>query len=503
MARLASIQRGSGAGTGRSPIQKNTGSPATARRRGAVVVYFAFGLTLFLGIGALVLDMGFRYHRKAEAQRAADAAALAGAFYIGSGASVAESWAKYYAAQNGYNLTPGQAGYDSTNIVNAQFAPDGNKSHYKVSVSRVEPIFFSSLFSRTKPRIGAAAMAEYISNAELNITGGGSYGVNGPVTLSTFGPDGYYNNGDPFSTKYLTNGQANPQHNGFHGYDFAFTIPSDYQSLYPSGTSKTKKKQVELEIFDPDTYNKNGATDADGTNTVDEYRKPDGGTGGVSNATTTKYTLYWDPNTPNDTTDDILVDDPISIGADSSYDMKWNNMFQWDYTQSKFQGAGRYRLNVESTGGSSENGFNLRAGPVHSSMSDATWSSTYGTDSAVPVITASGNLPMNFNTSGTVTVTLGVVPTDARGGGLYINKFDTDVDALSVTYSCTSLPGQTFKGTLSSNGTWKMDTIALPANYTTGVWSATYKAGSGDTSVWQMNYQNYVPGQPGHLRLIE
>lgn len=476
---------------------------ATSRRRGSVVIYFALGMTAFIGIAALVLDLGFRYMRKAEAQRAADAAALAGVFYL-SNPTYANTIAKYYAAKNGYNTTAGQAGYDPTTIVTMQTAPDGNQSHFRVQVSRIEPTFFGGMLQKGRPRVGASAMAEYISKAELNINGGGAYGVNGPVTLSLFGPDSYYNYGDPFSTKLLGNGSPNPQNKGWNGYDFAFEIPSNYNAQFGTNTAT-------LDIFDPDCYNANNEVNAtgikaDNTGTVDEYRAPTGGNGSVSNATTTEYSLYWDPNTPNDVTDDQQINTTLSIGADSAYDMKWNKMFQWN--QSTYTGqTGRYRLNVKSTNGSSENGFNLRAGPPHvTSMNTATnttWASTYGNKSATPIITATGNLPMNFNTAGTSTVTLGVVPGGAAGGELYINKFDTDVDAKSITYSCTTLPGQTFSGVLSNDGQWKMDTITLPANYTTGVWSATYKAGQGDTSVWQMSYQNYVPGQPGRLRLIE
>lgn len=53
-----------------------------ANRGGAVLVFVALGLVVFLGIAALAVDLGLLYLARGEAQRAADAAAHAGAgFY--------------------------------------------------------------------------------------------------------------------------------------------------------------------------------------------------------------------------------------------------------------------------------------------------------------------------------------------------------------------------------------------------------------------------------------
>lgn len=54
--------------------------PATARDdRGVALVLVALGLTAFLGVAALALDMGMLYTARTESQRVADGAALAGA----------------------------------------------------------------------------------------------------------------------------------------------------------------------------------------------------------------------------------------------------------------------------------------------------------------------------------------------------------------------------------------------------------------------------------------
>ncbi len=56
------------------------------RQRGGVVVYTAISLTFILGFAALAVDIGTLYSAQAELQRAADAAALAAASQLASGA---------------------------------------------------------------------------------------------------------------------------------------------------------------------------------------------------------------------------------------------------------------------------------------------------------------------------------------------------------------------------------------------------------------------------------
>ena len=52
-------------------------------RKGSVIVIVAISLILFLGLGALAIDVGYLYTTRAELQNVADAAALAGARYLG------------------------------------------------------------------------------------------------------------------------------------------------------------------------------------------------------------------------------------------------------------------------------------------------------------------------------------------------------------------------------------------------------------------------------------
>ncbi len=456
------------------------------KERGVSVVYVALTLVIYLGLMGLVVDFGYLYWRRAEAQKAADAAALAGALKLpDETASLAA--AQNYAALNGYNVNV------SGVTVTGQVNPDGSHPNwYQVRVSRPERLFFGSVFRLYTTQIGARAVAEYLAQVPINISGGGTYGANGPVNLSVFGPYAYYSYGDAYMPRWLNDGSNNPLYDG-RGYNFAITVPSNYFAT--NGTT-----QVMIEIFDPDCYNSSAGggnvNNANGTTRVDEIRSapPAPHPQPSTNYTTTVYSLYWTNNTPNDLNDDVLIA-TTSYGQTSSTDMQWVTPSGFTFDSASY-GTGTYRLNVSTTNGASENGFNLRAGPPRGS--GVAFNSNNGT-----TITATGRLPMNFNTSGTVTVTLGYVPDVAAGGTMYIDKFDTDVGAVSITYRCDTLPGQTWPGTLSSNGTWKRDTIAIPTNYTGGTWTATYRAGVQDTSVWMMSYTRIAEGTPGKVRLVQ
>jgi hypothetical protein len=467
------------------------------RRRGVGAVYTMLILSIIIGVTSFAVDLSWLYQRKAVAQKAADAAALAGAWQLANfHPADADGNARWYAAldQNG---TYDPVDFPSTIIKIEYPAYDSvaritRQNWYRVSVSREESTFFAGIFGAKykRMRIGATATALYETLAELNINGGGAYGVApGPVNLSLFGPTGNYNNGDCYSVRYLPNGQPNPLYTG-KGYDFSIKLDATMRA----------KDRAYVQIFDPDCYNVSGAN-ADGVNAVDEYRGSGEGTTTYRDATTTKYSLYYDNNTPYDPADDVLLKEQ-SYGNISSTDLIWNDFYSGDPGQ---LGPGNLRLNVTSTSGSSENGFDLRVNdkPVLSGSSQRAGYDNFTANNGSSIV-AQGHMPMNFNTNGTVTITLGNVPIQAANGQLQIRKFDTDVGAKSIVYRCTSLPNRTWAGTLSSNGTFSTDTIQVPSTYTTeGTWTATYQAGLGDTSVWDMSYSNYGPGKPGGIRLVQ
>ena len=460
------------------------------RRKGVAMIYVTLLIPVLIGITAYCVDMSYLYQRKAQSQTAADAAALGGAWrHANFQSAQADDWARWYASlpENG-GYVNGQKGVNIAieyPAVDRSVSPAVTRYNwYRVTITKPEPTFFAGFFGSTfrSVNVKTTATALYETLAELDIKGSGDYGkAPGPVNLSVFGPDGWYNFGDCYSTKKINNSTLNPLYNS-KGYDFSVNVDSFIGS------------RVHMQIFDPDCYNSGSGL------LLDEYRTKTGNNGGVGDATTTKYSLYDDNDTPYNTADDILLKQDSFDGTDTATDSVW-----YEFANiSKSSLRGNLRLNVTSTAGASENGFDLRVSdqaPL-SRSSQLAGNDNFNKNNGSK-ITAQGHIPMNFNTDGTVTVNLGTVPVQAAGGQLNIRKFDTDVGAKSITYTCTTLPGQSWPGKLSGDGSFESDTISVPSNYNTaGIWKATYTAGTNDTSVWDMSFSNYGPGKPGGIKLI-
>lgn len=496
---------------GQSPlIRRSTRRPLPARyarRRGVAFVYTALGLAVALMVSALVIDVGLLYQRKASMQNAADSAALAGAHALANFKTPYQA----YLAAGAMAERPENGGFTKVNSLpgsfNSQYVANVGKSKFtvtypavdekgvqrnnwfKVTLNRSEPALFGGMWPLNKASydVGASAIAIYDTLAPLSIKGTGVYGVApGPVNLSVFGPDGRYSYGDAYSTKKLNDGTTNNPNYNSKGYDFQVNIPETI-------------KKANVEIFDPDCYNGNGSINASATD-IDELRTRTGN-GTTANATTTAYSLFFDNGTA-DTADDIQVGNTLSYGGNGdSTNMQWVESFKFDRSLAIYQG-GNFRLNVRSTAGSSENGFDLRAGPQL--KANQSWNPNNGTS-----INAMGHLPINFNVDGKVRMTLGKVPPQAGGSDLIIRNFDTDVNSKSVTYFCDKIVGPYkggWKGTLSDDGKFSTDTIKIPDAYRNlaeaGTWSAEYTAGNQDTSVWDMSYTGIGDGKPGRIKLI-
>lgn len=493
-----------------SPQKRQSRTRRSSRRSGSVIVYTAASMIAFLGVAALSVDMGFLYTRRAEAQRASDAAALAGAstlfkrnpdpndptIDLGDFRTMKQRLdeatlvAQQYAALNGYGSANG-ATVDCTYPP----APVGDAAHIylRVKVSRPEPAFFGRIFTRSSTRLVEAASVALnqeakVMPASIPISGVGSYGIaSGPINLSMFGPYGYYEFGDPFSTKYINmiNQPAplrpNPAYVPDAGITFDLNLNANYVTKYGN--------DAQVEIFDPGTYNKGGNPDALTDERIDEIRP--GWPGRDRDETTTRYELLSYQYNANDTfaRDGLQVEQSKTYpGGDPTADMAWDPAFNFTVDPSR-----RYLIKAVTIDGSSENGFSLRAGPPHKQMDDKDWNKQYA-DSTT--ILAQGRLPINFNSGGNIRVGLGYVPPEARNGSVSINKFDTDIGGSGLRYECDGW--KTFPGTIAGNGQWVEDTIKLPADYPGGNWFAVYTAQAQDSSAWVMKYQGPdIPKPPG------
>jgi hypothetical protein len=122
----------------------------TQAQKGQATVITVVFLVVLLGMAALVLDVGSWYRAKRDAQRAADAAALAGAQALPNGSTAnAQTLAQQFASKNG-GIGTGSVSFST------KFYPNDTIT---VSVKRTSPGFFAKLFGFRSVNVGGTATA--------------------------------------------------------------------------------------------------------------------------------------------------------------------------------------------------------------------------------------------------------------------------------------------------------------------------------------------------------
>jgi hypothetical protein len=119
-------------------------SSTTDRDRGQVLAIFAISLTALLMAAALAFDVGMVLLERRAQQNAADAAAIAGARYLGTDVTKARSAAVAAAAANGF-----VDGVDSQHVV-VNYPPtegpfQGRTRHIEVEISSTRPSLFAAI----------------------------------------------------------------------------------------------------------------------------------------------------------------------------------------------------------------------------------------------------------------------------------------------------------------------------------------------------------------------
>jgi hypothetical protein len=218
------------------------------------------------------------------------------------------------------------------------------------------------------------------------------------------------------------------------------------------------------------------------------------------------------------------------------------DMTKLDGIEAGDDGSRSLFLEVETTSGWSENGFDLWAGPVTTDNVDY-WGGQRAQvnarnlwidrrraggegnphDSGGVVTFGRGILPLNVNTGVEYTIDLAWIPEVAQGINLCVYKWDTDIGSEKVCYSFEGFPvwgeeGSTcdpgeIEGQLSGGNSWTpendnynfpegCDTVPIPEGFVGGYLSARYEMGANDSSTWLMEYQQPVPGS-SYVRLIQ
>ena len=130
-------------------------------KRGSVIVLVAVSLVALMGMAALAIDLGMLRKVKAEAQRAADAASLAGAaaflydMSMADKVNSAHSWAQQAADTN---YMHGEK-IDTTTEITVTVIPDSAKVRVKVRRAAIG-VWFAKIFGINSLPVGAVAAAE-------------------------------------------------------------------------------------------------------------------------------------------------------------------------------------------------------------------------------------------------------------------------------------------------------------------------------------------------------
>lgn len=305
-------------GIGASLSASTAGSrPSRTGERGQALGLFVVLIFVITGSVAVVVDVSWFWSNRLQMQRAADAAALAGAVYLPGNPGRAATTARAESAKNGYT-----DGVDGITIVATQ---DGqNPRRLNVTIDGPVNTYFARVFGMDRVDISVEARAEFTLPVPMGspqdyygiyelwkcrtADGGGggdadgcqaeevmkAPGARGPSRLV---PQGFWGavitrggqrgNGDAYSP--AKNGSvANPNFDPA-GYE--------YQIVMPAGTSNGR-----VSLFDA-TFCAVGHRPAGGSylGTGDHWIGP-GGT-----PVTTDYYLWNTMNTPYTTADDVLV----------------------------------------------------------------------------------------------------------------------------------------------------------------------------------------------------
>ena len=138
------------------------------RSRGQVLVIFALSSFVFVGMCAAVVDVAWYWSNTLRVQRAADAAALAGAVLlpgkVDTGVDNAYLRATKEATKNGY--TSG-GGVSVTPIQDSKAVTGGNPSQLDVTITAPVPTFFMRVFGINSINATRSSKGEYVMPVQM------------------------------------------------------------------------------------------------------------------------------------------------------------------------------------------------------------------------------------------------------------------------------------------------------------------------------------------------
>ncbi len=134
-------------------------TPARPDERGYIAVTTGLILIVLMGFSAFAVDVGNWYLTGQRAQRAADAAALAGVTKLPGNQVAAVALAKSYSANNGFK--------DGTAATTVDGALSGGPTRLRVDVTRTVDNIFGPLLGRPQTTISRYAVADFAGPVPL------------------------------------------------------------------------------------------------------------------------------------------------------------------------------------------------------------------------------------------------------------------------------------------------------------------------------------------------
>lgn len=238
-------------------------SPVGSRKPGQILVVVAMAMLGLLVTAGIATDTGLLLMRKAQLDRAVDAAALAGAPVVSNAVSDANERGVEVLAGNGMGVvanTTTACGVNTDPVTKLKFYYLNAGDNYcgaeepgtlpgavrYVAVARwAAPMVFMQLVGVTSINLTSTAKAEYLNTVDA-FTSGNDQGLIQTSNLELFGPGQQTSFGDPYTPVWDGSGK-NGWYDELNGkYTYRIAIPTDFQIQYDS---------LRVELLDPVTGN--------------------------------------------------------------------------------------------------------------------------------------------------------------------------------------------------------------------------------------------------------
>ncbi len=239
--------------------------PIENAERGQMLLIMAFAMVGLLVAVGLAVDGGVLFARKAQLDRAADAAALVGVVeYAADGnLTAANTRARQFLGANGIfvnsETTPCSAANWDTNDFCGE-RPDSSGSlpgtiRYGVEVRWHSEVYFMQLIGFDTIPLKSKATAEYFPLVDIYTSPTAENGLIRVSNLSIFGENSCVKWGDPRTPHdgNTINPAPGTNYDELKGvYTFRLTVPKKFYADYPEGNGY---QYLRVELFDPDDGN--------------------------------------------------------------------------------------------------------------------------------------------------------------------------------------------------------------------------------------------------------